>query len=131
MLQWITKIEEKISWSRKTTGHLTTIINCKKTGIFTSHQKNLTERYYKKYGNTKLHTFKFKFTVLKHSLCSTSVKLKYQRKSYYQKLINQSFLSIQKQFTTILKVTIFHRKVRNERKYRDILERNLAEKNNF
>ena len=109
MLQWITKIEEKISWLRKTIGHLTTIINCKKTGIFTNRQKNLTERY-KKYGNTKLHTFKFKFTVLKHSLCATSVKLKYQRKSYYQKLINQSFLSIQKQSATILKVTIFQQK---------------------
>ena len=80
--QWITNIEAKILRLRRTIGHLTTIINCKKTGIFTNHQKDLKERYYKKYGNTKLHTLKFKLTVLKHNLCATSTKLKYQKKRY-------------------------------------------------
>lgn len=32
---------------------------CKKTTIFTKHQKNLKEKYCKTYGNTKLHTLKF------------------------------------------------------------------------
>ena len=86
--QWITNIEAKILRLRRTIGHLTTINNCKKTGIFTNHQKDLKERYYKKYGNTKLHTLKFKLTVLKHNLCATSTKLKYQKKRYNRKLIN-------------------------------------------
>ena len=89
--QWITNIEEKILQLRRTIGHLTTIINCKKTGIFTKHQKNLKERYYKKYGNTKLHTLKVKLTVLKHKLSATSAKLKYQKKKYNRKLVNRKF----------------------------------------
>ena len=91
MPQWITNIEAKILRLRRTISHLTTIINCKKTGIFTNHQKDLKERYYKKYGNTKLHTLKFKLTVLKHNLCATSTKLKYQKKRYNRKLINRKF----------------------------------------
>ena len=43
MLQWITDIEDKIIRIRRTIGHLTTIINCKKTGIFTNHQKKLKD----------------------------------------------------------------------------------------
>ena len=89
--QWITNIEAKILRLRRTIGHLTIIINCKKTTIFTNHQKILKERYYKKYGNTKLHTIKFKFTVLKHDLCATSAKIKYQKKRYNRKLINRKF----------------------------------------
>ena len=57
--QWITNFEEKTLRLRRTIGHLTTIINCKKTRIFTNHLKNFKERYYKKYGNTKLHTLQF------------------------------------------------------------------------
>ena len=82
----VTNIEAKILRLRRTIGHLTTIINCKKTGIFTNHQKNLKERYYKKYGNTKLHTLKFKLTVLKRNMCyirKTQVsKEKVQPKTY-------------------------------------------------
>ena len=89
--QWITNIEAKILLLRRTIGHLKTIISCKKTAIFTNHQKNLKERYYKKYGNTKLYTLKFKLTVLKHNLCATSSKLKYQQKRFNQKLINRKF----------------------------------------
>ena len=89
--QWITNKEAKILRLRRTIGHLATIINCKKARIFTNHQKNLKERYYKKYGNTKLHTLQFKFTVLKHNLCAPSAKLKYQKKRYNRKLINRKF----------------------------------------
>ena len=81
MPQWITNIEDKIIRIRRTIGHLTTIISCKKTGIFTNHQKKLKEKCYKKYGNTKLHSLNFKLTVVKHNLHATSVRLKYQKKS--------------------------------------------------
>ena len=80
MPQWITNIEDKIIRIRRTIGHLTTIISCKKTGIFTNHQKKLKEKYYKKYGNTKLHALNFKLTVLKHNLHASSVSLKYKNK---------------------------------------------------
>ena len=46
MPQWITNIEDKIIRIRRTIGHLTTIISCKKTGTFTNHQKILKEKYY-------------------------------------------------------------------------------------
>ena len=91
MPQWITNIEDKIIRLRRTIGHLATIISCKKTGIFTNHQKNLKEKYYKKYGNTRLHTLNFKLTVLKHNLYGILVKLKYQKKRYNRKLINRKF----------------------------------------
>ena len=44
-----------------------------------------------KYGNTKLQILKFQITVLKHNLCATSVKLKYQKRGYNRKLINRKF----------------------------------------
>ena len=79
MPQWITNIEDKIIRLRRTMGHLTNIISCKKTEIFTNHQKKVKEKY-KKYGYTKLHTLYFKLTVL--NLHATSVKLKYQKKRF-------------------------------------------------
>ena len=45
--QWITNIKEKILQLRRTIGYLTTINNCKKTGIFTNHQKNLVVQQHK------------------------------------------------------------------------------------
>ena len=38
--QWITNIEDKVIQLTQTIRHLTTIINCKKTGIFINHQNN-------------------------------------------------------------------------------------------
>ena len=43
MRQWITNIKYKIIQLRRTIGHLKTIISCKKTGIFTNHQKKLKD----------------------------------------------------------------------------------------
>lgn len=42
--KWIINIEEKITQIRRFIGHLTTIINCKKRGIFAKHIKNLKEK---------------------------------------------------------------------------------------
>ena len=91
MPQWTTNIEDKIIRIRRIIGHLTTIISCKRTGIFANHQNKLKEKYYKKYGNTKLHTLNFKLTVLKHNLHAASIKLKYQKKSFNRKFINRKF----------------------------------------
>ena len=90
MPQWITNIEDKIIRIRRTIGHLTTIISCKKTGIFTNHQKKL-KKIYKKYENTKLHSLNFKLTILKHNLHAASLKLKYQKKRFNRKFINRKF----------------------------------------
>ena len=91
IIQWITNIEDKITRLRRAIGRLTTIIRCKKTGIFPNHQKKLNEKYYNKYENAKLHTLNFKLTVLKYNLHATSVKLKYQKKRFNQKFINRKF----------------------------------------
>ena len=40
MPRWITNIQGKVIRLRQTIRHLTTIINCKKTGIFINHQNN-------------------------------------------------------------------------------------------
>ena len=116
MPQWITNIEGKIIRIRRTIGHLTKIISCNRTGIFTNHQKKLKEKYCKKYGNTKLHTLNFKLTVLKHNLHATSVRLKYQKKSSTENLLIGSFPLIQKQFIAILKVTISQQKSSQRKK---------------
>ena len=41
--KWITNIENKINYLRKTIGQLTTDINYKETERFTKHQKTLRE----------------------------------------------------------------------------------------
>ena len=65
MPQRIVNIEEKIILLNRTIGYVTTDIKCKETGIFTKHQKNLKEKYYKYYC-----TLEFRRTVLKHNpLC--------------------------------------------------------------
>ena len=91
MPQQITNIQDKIIRLRRTIRHLVVIISCKKTGIFINHQKKLKEKYYKKYGNTKLHTLNFKLTVLKYNLHAISVRLKYQKKRFNRKFINRKF----------------------------------------
>ena len=90
MPQWLTNIEDKIIRIKRTIGHLTTIISCKKTGIFTNHQKNLEEKH-KKYGNTKLDALNFKLTVLKRNLHGSSVSLKYKKKRFNLQFIDQKF----------------------------------------
>ena len=111
--QWITNIEAKILRLRRTIGHLTTNINCKKTGIFTNHQKNLKERYYKKYGNILC----LNITYVLHPQNSST-----KRKGTTVNLLIERFRPIQKPFTVISKVTIFQQKNYQQKK---VLERNL------
>ena len=50
MPQWIANIEDKIIPLRRIIGHFTSIISCKKTGIFTNHQNNLKKYIIKNMG---------------------------------------------------------------------------------
>ena len=76
---------------RKKIGQLTTLIKCKTTGNFTNHQKEVKEKFNKKYGNTKLTTLNFNLTLLKQKLKATSTKLKWQKKKYEKQVINNKF----------------------------------------
>ena len=89
--QLIINIAEKITQHEEHQGIICQpLLTVRRTDKFNNHQNKL-KKIYKKYGNAKLHTLKFKLVVLKHKLCATSVKLKYQTIRYNQKLINQVF----------------------------------------
>ena len=76
---------------RKKIGQLTTLINCKTTGNFTNHQKEIKQKFDKKYGNTRLTTLNFNRTLLKQELKATSTKLKWHKKKYERHVINNKF----------------------------------------
>ena len=73
---------------RKKIGQLTTLINCKTTGNFTNHQKEIKKKFDKNYGNTRLTTLNFNLTLLKQELKATSIKLKLHKKKYERQVIN-------------------------------------------
>ena len=91
--KWITNIENKINYLRKTIGQLTTVINCKEPQRFTKHQKTLRDNFRKKYGNTKQKTLDFKLTLLKQELIVTCKKLKTQKRNRERKLTNCRFFN--------------------------------------
>ena len=102
-------IEDKIARLRRTIGHLTTIISCKKTGKFTNHQRKLREKY-KKYENTKLHTLKLKYRVNSSTVSTHPWNSSTKRKDSTKNLLIGSFPLIQKQLTATSKVTILQQK---------------------
>ena len=61
---------------RKKIDQLTTLINCKTTGKFTNHQKEIKKKFDKNYGNTRL---------------TTLTKLKWHKKKYERQVINNKF----------------------------------------
>ena len=82
---------------RKKIGQFTTLINCKTTGNFTSHQKEINKKFdKKKYGNTRLTTLNFNLTLRKQELKATSTKLKWHKKKYERQVINNKFNTIPK-----------------------------------
>ena len=80
----LNNIESKITALRRKFGQLTTPINCKNTGNFTNHQKEIKDKFYNKYGNTSLQTLQFKLNLLKQDLNATSIKLKWLKKKNTQ-----------------------------------------------
>ena len=91
--KWLNNIESKISALRKKIGELTTLINCKISGNFTNHQKEIKEMFHKRYGNTRMQTLRLKLTLLKQNLKVTSSKLKWLKKNHQRQAINGNFSS--------------------------------------
>ena len=89
--EWMNSIEREIKVLRKKIGQLTTLINCKNNSNFTNHQKEIKQKFYKKYGNTRVQTLHFKLTLLKNDLKATSVKLKWLKKNQARQVINSKF----------------------------------------
>ena len=50
---------------KKKISQLTRLINCKNTGNFTNHEKEIKQKFFKKYGNNRIQTLPFKLTLLK------------------------------------------------------------------
>ena len=57
--EWMNSIEREIKALRKKIGQLTTLINCKNNGNFTNHQKEIKQKFYNKYGNTKIQKIQY------------------------------------------------------------------------
>ena len=60
------------------------------SGNCTNHKKEIKQKFYKKYGNTRMQTLQFKLTLLKQDEKTTSVKLK---KNYAWQVIYSKFSS--------------------------------------
>ena len=89
--KWLNNIENKIAVLRKKIDQLTTLINCKTTGNFTNHQKEIKKKFDKKYGNTRLTTLNFNLKLLKQERKATSTNLKWHKKKYERQVINNKF----------------------------------------
>ena len=57
----------------------------------TIHRSPKTSEFLTNYGNTKMTTLQFKFTMLKQDLKSKTAKLRYQKKIIERKKINKQF----------------------------------------
>ena len=87
MPKWIYYLEESISRVRRKVNQINVLIKCKTEKQFTTHQKDLLNKFLKNYGNTKMKTLEFKCTMLKQDLKSKTEKLKYQKKIIERKKI--------------------------------------------
>ena len=83
----------KITALRKKVGQLSTLINCKNTGNFTNHQKEIKQKFFNKYGKTRIQALQFKLTLLKQDLKATSIKLKRLKKNHLRQVIDSKFSS--------------------------------------
>ena len=90
---WLNNVESKITALRKKNGQLTTFINCKNTGNFLNHQKEIKQKFYNKYDNTRMQTLQFKLTLLKKDVRTTSIKLKWLKKNHARQISNSYFIS--------------------------------------
>ena len=60
--KWLNSIKIKTTALRKKIGQLTTLINCKNISNLANHQKEIKQKFYNKYGNTRMQTLQFKLT---------------------------------------------------------------------
>ena len=63
------------------------------SGNFTNHKKEIKQKFYKKYGNTRMQTLQFKLTLLIQDLKATSVRLRWLKKNHARQAINSKFNS--------------------------------------
>ena len=89
--RWLTKLEDSITYLRKTTGKLAVIVKCKQTNTFLKHQNSLLEQFCKKFRNTALLNLQSKLYITKQKLKAKREKLKYYKKLYERKTINRNF----------------------------------------
>ena len=89
--QWLTQLEESITYLRITIGQLTVIIKCKQTNTFSKHQKSLLEKFWKKFRNTTMPNLQSKLYISKQKLKAKSEKLKYHKKLFERKSIKHRF----------------------------------------
>ena len=60
---WITQLEASIT--RQNIAQLEAVLKCKHENKFTKYQRNLFEKFRKKFGNTRASTLSYKLTMLK------------------------------------------------------------------
>ena len=101
--QWLTQLEESITYLRKTTGQLTVIVKCKQTNTYSKQQKSLLEKFCKKIKNTTLLNFKLNIYITKQNLKTKSEKMKYHKRLYERKTINRNFSCDPKSFDRTMK----------------------------
>ena len=101
--QWLTQLEESITYLRKTIGQLTVTVKCKQTNTYSKQQKSLLEKFLKKFKNTTLLNFKSNIYITKQKLKTKSEKLKYYKKLYERKTINRNFSCYPKSFYRTMK----------------------------
>ena len=95
MTKLIAQLELSITNPRRNIEQLEVVIKCKQENKFTKHQRNLFEKFCKKFVNTRASTLSYKLTKLKQDLKSKSRKLKCKkrlasRKSLNKKIYNKS-----------------------------------------
>ena len=89
--KWITQLEASITNKRRNIAQLEVVIKCKQENKFTKHQRNLFEKFSKKFGDTRASTLSYKLNMLKQDLKSKSGKLKYEKRLAYRKYLNKKF----------------------------------------
>ena len=67
------------------------IIKCKQLNTFTTHQRKISTKLKRLFGNTKIRTLECNLKILKQDLKTTCKKLSYQSKLNEQKSINKKF----------------------------------------
>lgn len=129
VLQRIKTIEERITRLTRTIGHLTKMINFKKTGIKWTQKKSIIKNVTKQiYIHSNLNLM---YWSKPHgSPCARSVKLKYQKKRHKRKLINPllKLINLFSNIPNVEKKMQKQKKIINERKYSGILKRNGRKK---
>ena len=97
--KWITQLEASNTNTRQNIAQLGVVLKCKQKNKFTEHQRNLFEKFRKKFGNTRASTLSYKLTMLKQDLKSKSGRLKYEKRLASRKSLNKKFEQVQNTFT--------------------------------